>query len=63
VREGCRAQACADAMGLHVTTLRYRLSRIQALFGIDPETADKRFAIELAIRLHGVIENGRAPAI
>jgi len=60
LREGCRAQACADAMGLHVTTLRYRLSRIQALFGIDPETADKRFAIELAIRLHGVIENGRA---
>lgn len=58
LREGCRAQACADAMGLHVTTLRYRLSRIHALFGIDPETADKRFAIELAIRLHGVIENG-----
>ncbi|MFC7396520.1 helix-turn-helix domain-containing protein [Chelatococcus sp. GCM10030263] len=62
VREGCRAQACADAMGLHVTTLRYRLSRIQDLFGIDPETPDKRFAIELAIRLHGVIENGDAPA-
>lgn len=62
VREGCRAQACADAMGLHVTTLRYRLSRIQALFGIDPETADNRFAIELAIRLHGVIENGSAPS-
>ena len=62
MRDGCWALACADAMGLHVTTLRYRLSRIQALFGIDPETADKRFAIELAIRLHGVIENGRAPA-
>ncbi|MDR6871768.1 DNA-binding PucR family transcriptional regulator [Bosea sp. BE125] len=60
LREGCRAQACADAMGLHVTTLRYRLSRIQDLFGIDPETADRRFAIELAIRLHGVIENGSA---
>lgn len=57
LREGCRAQACADAMGLHVTTLRYRLSRIQDLFGIDPETADKRFAIELAIRLYGVIES------
>lgn len=61
LREGCRAQACADAMGLHVTTLRYRLSRIQDLFGIDPETADKRFAIELAIRLHGVIENSKTP--
>ncbi|SEF54454.1 helix-turn-helix domain-containing protein [Bosea lathyri] len=60
LREGCRAQACADAMGLHVTTLRYRLARIQDLFGIDPETPDRRFAIELAIRLHGVIENGNA---
>ena len=60
--QGCRTQACADAMGLHVTTLRYRLSRIQALFGIDPETADNRFAVELAIRLHGVIENGSAPS-
>ncbi|CAN7387233.1 helix-turn-helix domain-containing protein [Bosea sp. LjRoot9] len=62
LREGCRAQACADAMGLHVTTLRYRLARIQDLFGIDPETPDRRFAIELAIRLHGVIENGSATA-
>jgi DNA-binding PucR family transcriptional regulator len=62
LREGCRAQACADAMGLHVTTLRYRLARIQDLFGIDPETPDRRFAIELAIRLHGVIESGSATA-
>lgn len=57
LQEGCRAQACADTMGLHVTTLRYRLSRIQELFGVDVETPEKRFAIELAIRLHGVIDN------
>lgn len=57
LREGCRSQACADAMGLHVTTLRYRLTRIQELFGIDVETPEKRFAVELAIRLHGVIDN------
>jgi len=44
-------------MGLHVTTLRYRLSRIQELFGVDVETPEKRFAVELAIRLHGVIDN------
>lgn len=44
-------------MGLHVTTLRYRLSRIQDLFGVDVETPEKRFAIELAIRLYGVIDN------
>ncbi|MBB5662318.1 purine catabolism regulator [Rhizobium leguminosarum] len=61
LQEGCRSQACADTMGLHVTTLRYRLSRIQELFGVDVETPEKRFAVELAIRLHGVIDN-RSPA-
>ena len=49
---GCRSQACADAMGLHVTTLRYRLGRIQELFGIEIDTPERRFALELAIRLN-----------
>ncbi|VVE70220.1 Purine catabolism regulatory protein [Pandoraea pnomenusa] len=54
VRSGCRSQPCADAMGLHVTTLRYRLARIQELFGIDVETPERRFAVELAIHLHAL---------
>ena len=62
LREGCRSQACADTMGLHVTTLRYRLARIQELFGVDVETPEKRFAVELAIRLHAVIDNRVAAA-
>jgi DNA-binding PucR family transcriptional regulator len=57
VRSGCRSQACADAMGLHVTTLRYRLSRIADLFSIEVETPEQRFAIELALQLHSLIEN------
>ncbi|XNO40642.1 helix-turn-helix domain-containing protein (plasmid) [Sinorhizobium meliloti] len=57
LQEGCRSQACANTMGLHVTTLRYRLARIQELFGIGLETPEKRFAVELALRLHGVIDN------
>ena len=57
LEEGCRGQACADRLGLHVTTLRYRLTRIQELFGIDVETAERRFSVELALRLYGVIEN------
>ena len=57
LQEGCRSQACADTMGLHVTTLRYRLARIQELFGVDVETPEKRFAVELAIRLYQVIDN------
>ncbi|GJD49345.1 hypothetical protein OPKNFCMD_2075 [Methylobacterium crusticola] len=57
LRAGCRSQPCADAMGLHVTTLRYRLSRIGDLFGIDVDTPERRFAVELALQLHGLIEN------
>lgn len=55
---GCRHQACADAMGLHVTTLRYRLSRIRELFGIEIDTPERRFALELAIRLHDTLADG-----
>ncbi|MFY7962411.1 MAG: helix-turn-helix domain-containing protein [Elsteraceae bacterium] len=49
---GCRPQACADALGLHVTTLRYRLARLRELFGVDLDSPDRRFAVELALRLH-----------
>ena len=55
LEHGCRSQACADAMGLHVTTLRYRLSRIQEIFGIEIDTPERRFALELAIRLNETI--------
>src|ERR1700712_2797795 len=57
VRSGCRSQQCADAMDLHVTTLRYRLSRISDLFGIQVETPEQRFAIELALHMHSLVEN------
>lgn len=60
VRSGCRSQACADALELHVTTLRYRLQRITELFAIELDTPERRFAIELALQLHGLIENGPA---
>ncbi|WP_042264481.1 helix-turn-helix domain-containing protein [Paraburkholderia heleia] len=59
IRHGCRAQACADAMGLHVTTLRYRLARIVDLFGIDVETPERRFAVELALQLHNLLDAGQ----
>jgi purine catabolism regulator len=49
---GCRHQACADALGVHVSTLRYRLVRLQELFGIEIDSPDRRFAVELALRLH-----------
>lgn len=48
---GCRYQACADAMAIHVTTLRYRLSRVAELFNISLEDPDSRFGLDLALRL------------
>jgi DNA-binding PucR family transcriptional regulator len=61
VRSGCRSQACANDMGLHVTTLRYRMTRIADLLGIDVDTPDRRFTLELALRLHGITEENPTP--
>ncbi len=52
---GCRSQPCADALGLHVTTLRYRLSRLKELFGLEVKTPEQRFALQLALRFPDVL--------
>jgi purine catabolism regulator len=57
LRERGRSQSAADALGLHVTTLRYRLKRIEDLFGINIEAPESRFSVELAIRMHQMIAN------
>ncbi|GLR78770.1 helix-turn-helix domain-containing protein (plasmid) [Azospirillum oryzae] len=56
LKTGCRTKACSDQLGVHVTTLRYRLTRITELFGIDVESPERRFSVELAIHLSGVID-------
>ncbi len=60
LRAGCRSQPCADTMRLHVTTLRYRLARIEELFQLNADTPDRRFALELAVKMHDVIESRTA---
>ena len=53
LQQGCRYQAAADALGLHVSTLRYRLKRLAEVFGLDLESSeDDRFALSLALRIH-----------
>ncbi len=56
LKAGCRTKACSDLLGVHVTTLRYRLTRIAELFGIDVESPDRRFSVELAVHLSGIID-------
>jgi purine catabolism regulator len=38
-------------MGIHVSTLRYRLDRLHELFGIDFGHSDSVFGLTLALRL------------
>jgi len=56
LNHGCRSQACADALGLHVTTLRYRIARLKDLFAVETDTPDRRFALQLALQFYRVID-------
>lgn len=59
----CRKSETADALGVHANTLRYRLSRIEALTGRDLQvTADRvDFYLALTLREAGDSRGGRAP--
>jgi PucR-like helix-turn-helix protein/diguanylate cyclase with GGDEF domain/GAF domain-containing protein len=61
LRAGGRYQPAADALGIHVTTLRYRLDRIASLVGIDLDNPDARFTAELALRLRKLLQEPAAP--
>lgn len=51
LRNGGRYQACANRMGIHVSTLRYRLDRLHELFGVELRQPDSVFGLTLALRL------------
>jgi purine catabolism regulator len=51
LREGCRYQTCANRLGIHVSTLRYRLRRMHEQFAIDLDDPDSLFGLILALRL------------
>lgn len=60
LRHGGRFQATADDLGIHVTTLRYRLDRIGELAGIDLANPDARFTADLALRLRKLLHEPAA---
>lgn len=51
-----RYQPAADALGIHVTTLRYRLQRLGDLLGVDLSDRAKRFDMLLAMKLRELID-------
>jgi purine catabolism regulator len=55
IDQGCRYQASAEMLAIHVSTVRYRLRRLHELFGLDLENAETRFALALALRLRSMV--------
>jgi hypothetical protein len=51
LHNGGRYQVCANQMGIHVSTLRYRLDRLHQVFGVELKLPDSVFTLMLALRL------------
>jgi hypothetical protein len=49
---GAAQQATADALGVHVSTLKYRLGRIEEVTGRDLSAPDVRFQLQVALAAH-----------
>ena len=47
---GGRLEPAARALHVHVSTLRYRLGRVQEVLGVDPRDGDSRLDLEVALR-------------
>ncbi|ESR25054.1 helix-turn-helix domain-containing protein [Lutibaculum baratangense] len=63
IDNSCKYRATADELGIHVSTLRYRLTRLKDLFGLDLEDAESRFGFSLALRLRAVSESPSGPSV
>ena len=46
---GGNSSRTADALFMHRNSLRYRLRRIRALTGLDPDAPDARLALQVAV--------------
>ena len=51
LQTGRRYQETADQLGIHVSTLRYRLEQLGDQYGLDFNDSDRCFDLELALRL------------
>ena len=49
---GGAQQATADALGVHVSTLKYRLGRLGEILGRDLSEPDIRFQLQVALTAH-----------
>jgi len=49
LRNGGNSQRTANALYVHRNSLRYRLARIRALTGLDPDDPDARLALQVGM--------------
>lgn len=51
-QEGFHLQRSADRLGVHISTLRYRLERLSEHTALDLESVEGRFQLQMAARLY-----------
>jgi purine catabolism regulator len=50
--EGFNLQGAADRLGIHISTLRYRLGKLGDVTGLDLTTVEGRFRLQFGVRLY-----------
>jgi len=51
-QEGFHLQRSAERLGVHISTLRYRMEKLSEHTGLDLESVDGRFQVQMAARLY-----------
>ena len=50
--EGFHLQHTAERLGVHITTLRYRMERLAEVSGLNLESAEGKFRLQVGARLY-----------
>ena len=56
--EGFQLLNTAKALDIHISTLRYRVTRIESILGISLEAPDDRFKLQVASQMYRLISEG-----
>ena len=56
-QEGFHLQNASERLGVHISTLRARMLRLSEVTGLDLETVEGRFRLQLGVRLQLMTES------
>jgi purine catabolism regulator len=56
-REGFQLLNTAKALDIHISTLRYRVERIESLLGISLDNPEDRFKLQVAAQMHRLVSD------